>query len=912
MTVPRTQPLLKRTRFAVAAGNAPVGAPDMMPVMGRRDAPVIVVCDSPTIAMWRKGSPIDGKELSLWIEYAERYGFGQNDFAFVSPCGPVPDDVQGSEKRLKEYADKFSEALFATLATFADKKLYVYTGKLAGQCLTRKPVKIMKQRGVVREVSTLDAPVLPMLSPNHCLRRPEVMDLFDADFNMFRILRDNSYIPTTIADAAEIATNYEWREDISDILANLPSGISIDTETDNRADIPINERVSSLYWYRPEIVPITVQFSYKEGHAICCPVDADYWHFVSPGTQSRLIGQLKQLCENPAVKKCGHNIKYDYHILRKLGINTKGIFGDTMLYAFFADENMFEKSLAECVRRWVPEMAGYSDAADKTFDKTNMRTVSHEDMLPYAGGDVDATLRLVKRLLPIVRVDPKQWNCCQRIQWPAYKAFMEVVEPQGMCVNTGELRQLYDTLNAAAATSYNELISKVPAAVRRAHADKGLEFTRDAFVRDILFTKEGFGLKPRVFTKSTRSLKDESQRIPSVSTKDHLPYFDDNEWIVKLIRHQKVTKLQSTYVGVEDGHRGPTGFWQYIHDGRIHPNYLLHRTTTGRTASTQPNGQNFPKHDRTAVEAIIKDGIIVKAGQANLAKAYRKIFVPTPGYTFIEVDLSQAELRLVAWMANEPTMLRAYQNGEDIHALTAAMIMGITLEAFKALPKAIKKQKRQEAKAVNFGLIYGMSWKKLITYAKTTYQVEFTEDQAQVIHAKYFKTYSNLRPWHAGMRKFVHDRGFVRAMHGALRHLPNIYSIDELIKGDCERQAINSPIQRFASDIGISAMGRMCRGIDTNLLRPVAFIHDALICEVRTDWVREGAAAVKFFMQSTPFREQFNCNPPLPIMADVSIGDNLAEMVEMEGEHAIEACHPFWYSYEDDGYSSIEEAYAYA
>ena len=556
-------------------------------------------------------------------------------------------------------------------------------------------------------------------------------------------------------------------------------------------------------------------------------------------------------------------------------------------------------------------MAGYADAFNRTFDKNNMRTVPHADMLAYGGGDADANLRLAKRLLPLVRKDKKQWTCCQRIQWPATKAFGNVVEPQGMLINTDELRNLYQTLNAAAATSYAELIREVPAAIRRKHADAGLEFTRDNFVRDILFTKEGFGLKPLVFTKSTRKLKDE-EKIPSVSTKDHLPYFDDNEWVVKLIRHQKITKLQSTYVGAENGHRGPTGFWQYIHEGRIHPSYILHRTVTGRTASNSPNGQNFPKHDRTAIAAVIKDGIIIKAGQADLAKAYRKIFVPTPGYVFVECDLSQAELRLVAWMANEPTMLAAYNNGEDIHALTASMIMGISLDQFMALPKAIRKAKRQEAKAVNFGLIYGMGWKKLITYAKTTYQVVFTEKQAQEIHAKYFRTYRGLLGWHKGMRDFVRQRGYVRALHGAIRHLPNIRSIDEMIRGDCERQAINSPIQRFASDIGICAMSRMCRNLPTELLRPVAFIHDALVCEVRQDWIEEGAAAIKFFMESMPFETWFGIKPPLPITADISIGTNLAEMVEREGEHAVQAQHPYWYNYEDDDFDNIEQAYSYA
>jgi DNA polymerase I-like protein with 3'-5' exonuclease and polymerase domains len=124
----------------------------------------------------------------------------------------------------------------------------------------------------------------------------------------------------------------------------------------------------------------------------------------------------------------------------------------------------------------------------------------------------------------------------------------------------------------------------------------------------------------------------------------------------------------------------PTGFWKYLHGDRIHPSFLLHRTVTGRTASADPNAQNFPK-------------------RGPLAKAYRKIFIPSDGYVFVEVDLSQAELRIAAWMANDPAMLKVYRDGGDIHAATAAAVMGITLEAFFALPDDVKKAKRQQAKA---------------------------------------------------------------------------------------------------------------------------------------------------------------------------------------------------------------------
>lgn len=225
----------------------------------------------------------------------------------------------------------------------------------------------------------------------------------------------------------------------------------------------------------------------------------------------------------------------------------------------------------------------------------------------------------------------------------------------------------------------------------------------ECFVRDILFTKEGFNLKPTVFTDSTKKLEADKQ-IPSVSTKQHLPYFDHNPFVQKFIPWKKMDKLKSTYIGHEyqpiilppdeevqraiAEHRPipkpipeqpATGFWQYLYRGKIHPSFLLHRTVTLRSSSESPNGQNFPK-------------------RGPLAKEYRRIFVPADGYEFLELDLSQAELRLVAWMANDPYMINLYRQGVDIHAATAAMVMGLSIEEFMALPKEVKKEKRGQAK----------------------------------------------------------------------------------------------------------------------------------------------------------------------------------------------------------------------
>lgn len=191
------------------------------------------------------------------------------------------------------------------------------------------------------------------------------------------------------------------------------------------------------------------------------------------------------------------------------------------------------------------------------------------------------------------------------------------------------------------------------------------------------------------------------EQIPSVSTKTHLPYFDDHAFIPKLIRYQKIAKLRNTYVGLpehtETNNRGEpitvpaNGFWQHLtEDHYIHPSFILHRTVTGRTASVSPNGQNFPK-------------------RGPLAKQYRKIFIARPGYTLIEVDLSQAELRIAAWMANEPTMLAVYNAGGDIHMSTALIVSNLSEAAFELLPDETKKDYRQKAKAAGLLMRPGLT-----------------------------------------------------------------------------------------------------------------------------------------------------------------------------------------------------------
>jgi uracil-DNA glycosylase family 4 len=848
---------------------------EKLPTMGNKKADVLVVCDPPSAWLWQKGLPIGGDAIKLFARIAEECGFSKDDFYFVSPCPPIPEEIESSDKRINDFVNPYREQVLDTIQRI-DPALIVYLGKWAGRIVMGRPQQIMKARGSFTDTDIPGlgrVPVLPMLSPGHVLRRPEMHDIFRTDFYMVERLRDLDWSLKRIVETAAGKKDYRWCTDLSELMKLNPKHISVDTET------------TGLMWYTggtddPNAVKIlTVQIGYAPGKAFCVPVDCAYYPDLTPKKREKLLGQLKVLLEDPAIKKAGHNMKYDTHVLREdLGIYIDYT-TDTQLLAFVVDENMQEKSLDECVRRWVPEMAGYNDEYNKKLDKSNMRSVSHDDMLNYGCGDADASYRLAVALTQLAKADKKQWRCYQKIIFPAIKSFCDPVEFYGIRVNTKVLSQLQKDLQITEREIYANLIEQVPPVIKRKHAEKGLKFTRDAFTRDILFSRQGLKLVPKVFTKSTAKLPPD-QRIPSVSTKQHLPYFQDEPFVAQLMEYIKLQKLRGTYVGVPfDEEKGaPTGFWKYIYNGEIHPSFMLHRVVTGRTASENPNGQNFPK-------------------RGKLAKTYRKIFQARPGYVLLETDLSQAELRIAAWMANEKTMLKIYREGGDIHAMTAAHTMGLSLKQFMAQEEEVIEQKRFQAKAINFGFLYGMGWRKFKTYAKTDYGLDFTDQQAEQLREAFFDLYPCLVDWHESTRAWVREKGYVRALHGAVRHLPSINSADDYIRQECERQAINAPVQRFASDLGLMAMVRLTRDANPEDIRPIMFVHDALVVEVREEYADEAMGWVKFYMESPPLKQWFNLNPPVPIIADLARGYNLGEMDKCKG---VKAVAPDWYRPEYD------------
>ena len=533
-------------------------------------------------------------------------------------------------------------------------------------------------------------------------------------------------------------------------------------------------------------------------------------------------------------------------------------------------------------------------------DKSRMWEVSLSELRGYGIGDADAAFRVYHTLEEKIAEDGRLWAHYCNVTIPGLNAFA-AMETRGMFIDEGEALAQFKTLMISeVARMEKELLEAIPRSCKQSivqeylgrrgskgqlvnkskTAEDALSFSRGDFIKQVLFIHpKGFRLKPKVFTKTTAKLKDESLREPSTSAKDHLPYFFDTcPFTMQLAEYQKDQHLLNNNVLRYEEN--------YIRGGKVRPTYHLHKAVTGRSSSEDPNGQNTPK-------------------RGARAKVYRKAFVAPEGYYVIEADQSQAEVRIAACMSGDKTLIDIYRRGADVHRATALIVAGLNEAEFNALPRELQKEYRQKAKAVVFGFLYGMGWRKFIGYAKTQYGVEFTEVEAQRIRKDFFAKYRSLAAWHEAMREFAAENKFVRSFSGRVRHLPMIDSSEDFIQQEAGRQAINSPVQEFGSSLGVMSLGRMNEEVNPEYLSFVGFIHDAIVVYVKKEHLDWGMRTVKHYMQSNPITEWFGTTLKVPLVADVSFGPNLGEVYECEG-FSLDAPFDYTVFKDKDGVLEIE------
>ena len=508
-----------------------------------------------------------------------------------------------------------------------------------------------------------------------------------------------------------------------------------------------------------------------------------------------------------------------------------------------------------------------------------------DGFLIYSGGDADATLRNGLKLRKMLASDYALTRFFTTISMPAVRAF-ERVEQRGVLIDYDRYKALEIEAKAEQKRLTTEAFAQIPHTIKARHYPK-LKLSRAALKIDYLFGPDGVGLKPTVPTAKTKDYPPDLQ-IPSVSIDDHLSQFADHPvagpFINNLADLGKVEKVLSTYIGKKDAKGNYVkGFLSHLRpDNRFHPTYMLYAgalfegksdvggTVTGRTSVKNPAMQTLPKH-------------------SDWGKKLRKCYIAPEDMACWQLDFSQGELRVAACLADETDMIAAYRAGVDIHAKTAARMIGVPLDEFMSWKKHVDPELkakyaagRQKAKAVNFGLLYSMGAKGLVAYAWKSYGVVFTLAEAQETRDTFFETYPKLTKWHDKMRALAHFDKAVRSPLGRIRHLPHIDSSDNATVGRAERQAINSPVQSCLSDLCLWGLAEVEKRFETRQERfhTVGMTHDSLNGYGHVDTIEADLTEAAKVVESLPIRDTFEWNHQIPFPVDAEIGPNMGELEE--------------------------------
>lgn len=326
-------------------------------------------------------------------------------------------------------------------------------------------------------------------------------------------------------------------------------------------------------------------------------------------------------------------------------------------------------------------------------------------------------------------------------------------------------------------------------------------------------------------------------------------------------RLQKMSTFYAAYLGIIDD------------EDRIRTTFKLAGTVTGRLSSGKADEDKIPG---------AKDIRGVNLQQVPRDPRVRGLFGAADPYVFIEADFSQIELRVVAFIARERVMMHLYQTGQDIHRATAANTLGVPIDQ-------VTKDDRKKAKAVNFGFVYGMGWRKFIATAFEKYELHFTEQEAQDIRKAFFRQFPGLLPWHARQRRLVNEHQRVVSPLGRVRHLPDILSGEPGVKAEAERQAINSPVQAFASDMTQISMILIHERFKQERIKGhiLGSVHDALLFEVHKKHAARAMPIIKHTMENLPLRRMFGVTLDIPIVADLKIGSHWGDARELEAEEVF-------------------------
>ena len=558
---------------------------------------------------------------------------------------------------------------------------------------------------------------------------------------------------------------------------------------------------------------VGVSFAITPFEAAYVPFAHDYLGAPTQLPQELVLERLKPLLENPQKAKLGQNLKYDMSVLAQHGIELQGIAFDTMLESYVLNATGSRHDMDTLALKHLNETTvHFVDIAGKGAGQLTFNQIALEEAAPYAAEDADITLRLHQNLWAKLKQEPSLLSVFEDIELPLLPVLSRIER------NGAQVDQVL--LNKQSA----ELGKRIGELEAQAHelADKPFNLASPKQLGVILFEE----LSLPVIKKTPKGAPSTAEEVLKELALDYpLPKV--------ILEHRSLSKLKSTYTDKLPTMIDPG-------TGRIHTSYHQAVTATGRLSSSDPNLQNIP--------------IRTKEG-----RRIRQAFIAPEGYQLVAADYSQIELRIMAHLSGDSGLLEAFNQNLDIHSATAAEVFGVSLED-------VTTEQRRNAKAINFGLIYGMSAFGLGR------QLNIGRNQAQEYIDLYFSRYPGVQAYMTTIKALAAEQGYVETLFGRRLYLPQINARNGMQRQAAERTAINAPMQGTAADIIKKAMIEVDRWLteEKSSARMIMQVHDELVLEVPVEEIEATKAGLKMRMEEAAELDA-------PLIVDIGTGDNWDE-----------------------------------
>jgi DNA polymerase I len=575
--------------------------------------------------------------------------------------------------------------------------------------------------------------------------------------------------------------------------------------------ISFDTETDSLDYMQARIVGVS--FAVAPGEAAYVPLGHDYAGAPQQLDRDKVLGALRPVLEDESKPKLGHHLKYDAHVLANYGIALRGQRFDSMLESYVLNSVATNHGMDSVAQRYLGvKTIHYDEVTGKGAKKITFNQVDVDRAAEYAAEDSDVTLQLHLAIWPQIESTASLKSVYESIEQPLVPVLFRM-ERAGVLVDRGLLK-----------TQSSELAARMLELQSQAHREAGGVFNVDSpkQLQEILFGKLGIPVIRKTPTGQPSTAEDVLEELA------------DTYPLPKLIlEYRGIAKLKSTYTDNLPQQINPS-------TGRIHTSYHQAVAATGRLSSTDPNLQNIPI-------------------RTHEGRRIRQAFVAPPGHSLVAADYSQIELRIMAHLSGDASLRRAFAEDRDVHQATAAEVFGVVQEAVTA-------DQRRSAKAINFGLMYGMSAFGLAR------QLGIARGDAQKYMDLYFERYPGVKRYMEETRLHARETGYVETVFGRRLYLPEIQSRNAALRQYAERSAINAPMQGTAADIIKRAMIEVDAWLQTSRVaaRLIMQVHDELVLEVADEAVEPLVGQIRLHMIRA-------ADLSVPLKVDVGVGRNWDE-----------------------------------